>query len=313
VPVIITSLRDDTVGTTVRGVVMDDILNSDPIYTTLINPGASLNTPEAGDGGYIYIGGESLTEYDPTNPFDGSVISNADISYMTRIEIQGGGGIIDSTNADGTPGAPTLTSTDWYDTLTGYLDPVNQINQSMMFTIADSNLSDFSDAAVFVHPQASAALYRDWTGVTNTANPPFPARGGLVGESVDLYMYNDTISNSFQGVHINSPGGDDSSGQTQYQAILLNNTFYNDQFAIQNNSPQFTGTNSQASTALLIMNNIFDGSSQVAIDLLGQDEGTQMQYNLFFANTLNIAQTTTSTGVAPNVGGIYANPDQRGP
>ena len=33
VPVIITSLRDDTVGTTVRGVQMYDILNSLPVYT----------------------------------------------------------------------------------------------------------------------------------------------------------------------------------------------------------------------------------------------------------------------------------------
>ncbi len=77
----------------------------------------SLTTPAAGDGGYIYIGGNSLTEYDPTNPLDGSIIDNADISYMTRIEVQGGG-IIDSVNTTpATPGAPTLPNTDWYDTL----------------------------------------------------------------------------------------------------------------------------------------------------------------------------------------------------
>ncbi len=40
VPVIITSLRDDTVGTTVRGVAMFNILENDPIYTQVINPGA---------------------------------------------------------------------------------------------------------------------------------------------------------------------------------------------------------------------------------------------------------------------------------
>ncbi len=39
----------------------------------------------------------SLNEYDPTNPLEGSIIDNADISYMSRIEIQGGG-IIDSFN-----------------------------------------------------------------------------------------------------------------------------------------------------------------------------------------------------------------------
>ena len=47
---------------------------------------------------------KSLNEYDPTNPLEGSIIDNADISYMSRIEIQGGG-IIDSFNQTGTPGA----------------------------------------------------------------------------------------------------------------------------------------------------------------------------------------------------------------
>ena len=54
-------------------------------------------TPAAGDGGYIYIGAESLNEYDPTNPLEGSLIDNADISYMSRIEIQGAGSLIPST------------------------------------------------------------------------------------------------------------------------------------------------------------------------------------------------------------------------
>ena len=109
VPVIITSLRDDTVGTTVRGVVMDEIWNSAPVRNVHSRHGTALifTTPAAGDGGYIYIGGNSLTEYDPTNPLEGSLIDNADISYMSRIEIQGGG-IIDSIKLTGTPGAPTL-------------------------------------------------------------------------------------------------------------------------------------------------------------------------------------------------------------
>ena len=71
VPVIITSLRDDTVGTTVRGVVMDNIWNSAPVLpASQLESGTTLDshTPAAGDGGYIYIGGNSLTEYDPTNP-----------------------------------------------------------------------------------------------------------------------------------------------------------------------------------------------------------------------------------------------------
>ncbi len=142
----------------------------------------NLTTPAAGDGGYIYIGGNSLTEYDPTDPLEGSIIDNADISYMTRIEIQGGG-IIDSFIPGGTPGAPTLAD-DWYDQLTGYLSPVNQFNSAMMFTIDDSNLSDFSDAAVFVHPDSVNSLYVDYTGQQVATVAPFPARGSLAGEPV---------------------------------------------------------------------------------------------------------------------------------
>ena len=61
VPVIITSLRDGTVGTTVRGVVMDDIWNSAPVQVYQAAQAGttfSTTTPEAGDGGYIYIGAE---------------------------------------------------------------------------------------------------------------------------------------------------------------------------------------------------------------------------------------------------------------
>src|SRR5262249_36641147 len=134
VPGVMTSLRDDTVGTTVRGVVLDAIWNSAPVQTFQAGPaGFNTHTPAAGDGGYIYIGGNSLTEYSPVDPLEGSLINNADISYMTRIEIQGGG-IVNSIKLTGTGGAPTLQD-DWYDQLTGYLRPINQINSPMMFTI----------------------------------------------------------------------------------------------------------------------------------------------------------------------------------
>ena len=71
---------------------------------------------------------------------------------MTRIEVQGGGIVNTYNDISGTAGAPTITTADWWDQLAGYLAPVNQLNSPMSFTIADSNLADFSDAAVFVHP-----------------------------------------------------------------------------------------------------------------------------------------------------------------
>ncbi len=244
VPVIITSLRDDTVGTTVRGVVMDDIWNSAPVLEYLAAGAGTtlnLNTPEAGDGGYIYIGAKSLNEYDPTDPLEGSMIDNADISYMSRIEIQGGG-IIDEA-ATPNPAYPN----DLYDILSGNAGPATQFNAGFAFTIDDSNLSSFSDAAVFVHPDSLDQIDRTISS-SSAYCLPRPTRGSLVGEPVDLYMYNDTISNSGQGVHINSFPGDDTTGSTPFEATLLNNTFYNDGYAIQTIAPAFDGKNASPSS-----------------------------------------------------------------
>src|SRR5262249_26793074 len=156
---------------------------------------------------------------------EGSIIDNADISYMRRIEIQGGG-ILDTINTNGTPGAPTLTNTDYYDNLNGYLSPLNQFNSAFTFTISDSNIANFADAAVLVHRDSVIPVYRACTAGGSTA----PTRGGLVGEPVNLYMYNNTISNSANGVVINATQGANTTGNTPYLAVLMNNTFYNNPF-----------------------------------------------------------------------------------
>ncbi len=60
--------------------------------TQVVNIGTT-RAAMPGDGGLIYFGGNSLTTYDFQDLRSGSVIDNADISYMTRIEQQGGGPI----------------------------------------------------------------------------------------------------------------------------------------------------------------------------------------------------------------------------
>jgi len=351
VPVIITSLRDDTVGVVSRGVKEYDILNSWPTQKYLANANyatQTLTTPEPGDGGYIYIGGNSMTEYDPTDPLiSGSFIDNADISYMTRIEVQGAG----ITDVYDPLGTTTLTAFEWLSEKTGYgalqgffgpglTDPnaaISQLNSAMAFTIDDSVIANSADAAVFVHPGAAAGLERDWTA--NIANPalpaPFPKRSSFDGQGVDLYMYNDVIYNNVpkytppgttvptpipyaQGVHVNSESVDNTSGESAYSSVLVNDTFYQTTYAVQTIAPQWDGKNSNSSVNTLAMNDIFDGSVVFAVDIEGQAAESQLQYDLFYNNIntttkpptpgdLNV--TTNDADFAGNAGPVFGNPD----
>jgi large repetitive protein len=337
VPVILTSLRDDTVGVTARGVKEYDIFNSWPTQKYLGGVGGNANyatqtltTPEPGDGGYIYIGGNSMTEYDPTNPLvSGSFIDNADISYMTRIEVQGAG----ITDVYDPPGTTTLTFSDWLAEKTGYgyLEPftgagfigpeltdpnaaISQLNSAMAFTIDDSVIANSADAAVFVHPGAAAGLEEDWT--PNIADPslpaPFPKRSSFRPQPVDLYMYNDVIYNTEpdytppgttvptpipygEGVHINSESTGDTAGESPYAATLINDTFYQTKYAIRTIAPQFSGTNSNSHVNTLAMNDIFDGSVVFAVDIEGQAAESQLQYDMFY-NNVNTTTNPPSLG-----------------
>ncbi len=122
-------------------------------------------------------------------------------------------------------------------------------------------------------PEALDALTRGAGGI--------PIRGSLDGEPVYLYLYNDTIANSAVGVQINSENTADTAGDSGYQAVLLNNTFYNDPFGVSTLAPQYNGSNFQSDVSVLAMNNIFDGSSQIAVNLRGQAGDGQEQYNLY--------------------------------
>src|SRR5208337_4997201 len=303
VPVILTSLRDDTVGVTARGVKMYDIFNSYPVGPSTKYKGQSLTTPAAGDGGYIYIGGNSLTTYNLTDPREGSLIDNADISYMTRIEIQGGG-IVDETSTVTDPGV-------WQTTKTGYGSPLEQLNTAMAVRISGSNINAFADAGVFVHPMSANALVRTVSATGATA----PVRGTLKGEGVTLYMYNDTISNTPQGINAEAESVDDSSGESPMQLVLLNNTFYKDRYAIQTIAPQYNfattanGQNLLSHVITLAMDNIFDGSSIAAVDIEGNGGNSTLEYNLFFNNTKNVVAPNTGGFFLGNAGAVFGNPE----
>ena len=97
-----------------------------------------------------------MTEYDPTDPFDGSIIRQRRHQLHDPDRGPGRRHRQYLQRHLGQAGAPSITTTDWWDQLAGYAGPVNQLNSPMSFTIEDSNLADFSDAAVFVHPDTNA-------------------------------------------------------------------------------------------------------------------------------------------------------------
>ena len=222
---------------------------------------------------------------------------------MTRIEIQGGG-IVDETS--------TVTNVgDWQTTKTGYGSPLEQLNTAMAVRISGSNINAFADAGVFVHPMSANALVRTVSATGATA----PVRGTLKGEGVTLYMYNDTISNTPQGINAEAESVDDSSGESPMQLVLLNNTFYKDRYAIQTIAPQYNfattanGQNLLSHVVTLAMDNIFDGSSIAAVDIEGNGGNSTLEYNLFFNNTKNVVAPNTGGFFLGNAGAVFGNPE----
>jgi hypothetical protein len=305
VPVILTSLRDGTVGKTIRGIKEFNIYNNDPLQAANFK----YTTPAAGDGGYVYYGGNSLTDMNLQDPRDGSLIDNADIRYMTSIQIQGGG-IIDLNST-----APGFQS--WLQTKVGQT-PTTQFNSAMAITISDSNLANFSDAAVFVHPTSANALVRDLSVLT-TGGSPSPARdANRRGEGVVLYMVNDTIANSGPasgaggGVLANSDNIGLTGQPSPIELVLINNTFYNNPVGLHTVAPVFapgtTPTNDQV--YWLAMDNIFSNSSNTGILADGEEFGSLAQYNLYFQNlvNLNVINNTTAQ-FQGNFGAVLGNPE----
>ena len=310
VPVTITSVNDNTIGTTVNGVTMNTVI-----------PG-NVTAPKAGDGGIIMFGGNSLTSYNPQDPRSGSIIDSADIKYMTRIEQQGGGIVygIDR-NADK---SYTPTDSPFFDKF-GVQDPfltttnyATQYNAPKQLTISNSNLSTFSDGGVVDNPGFGELVVN--VNFPVTGNTAEGIGGGFAvsrntainGEPTHLYMVNDTISN----MQLNTPGTTTPQGRgygidliaqkgndfpnggvatSPAMAVILNSTFYNDSVAINSIADTFNGMNPYSHVAFLAMNNIFDlptaVPNSIAVQAAGQQDESNLQYNLFnnYATQLSYA------------------------
>jgi hypothetical protein len=297
VPAIITSLRDNTVGQTVRGVKMFNIWEKAPL-----NPNLDLTTPQAGDGGYIYFGSNSLTDYNLQDPRDGNIIDDADIRYMTRIEIQAGG-IIDI-NSTGTQsfGQEKLGQT-----------PITQYNSAQAMTISNSNLAFFKDAAIFAHANSANALERDLSALVTPTTPPttfFPITRDQNSERTQglaLFLYGNTISNSPVGVEVHSDAAAPDKDNDPEQVVLLHNTFYNDDTALHTNGFGPPNTSPFNFVYFLAMDNIFANSKNVAVQVDGYADGSQMQYNLFWQNDTSAANPQDIAVALGAVSGFQGN------
>ncbi len=271
--------------------------------------------PAAGDGGNIIFGSHTLTDYNLYDPRDGNLIDNTDIRYISRIE-QIGGGIIDLFDTTGKNGFdPKLDQP--YQQKLGL--PVNigipggpqilsygdQYNGPNSMTVSNSNLSSFRDYGFFAHPGFGAiTIPNNYTGTIG--------RGPIFGEPTQTFFVNDVFTNQPTAINIISETGADTNFQSPVQAVFLNNTFYNNGNGIASIAPAFDGTNSLSHANFLAMNNIFSNTSGTAVAINFQGEGSQLQYNLFFANGKD-TDFSTAQFIAGNNFPVFGNPQFRDP
>lgn len=303
VPVVLTSVHDNTYGTTVRGVTMNVLITGD---TQAAAPG---------DGGNIIFGSHTMTTFDLNDPRQGNLIDNVDLKYLSRVE-QIGGGIIDLYDVLGANGFdPTKEPTygekigqpiTLTDPLTGIAQTFYgpEYNQPNAMTISSSNFSDFRDFDVWAHPGFPPIT------VPENFNGSVARAGVAIGQQATMtYLVNDTFYNTqasannpaTAAVELDSNTVNDSGFPSPTEAILLNNTFYNNNIGINVNNPLVPGTtttingalpgiayngqNAFSSVDFLAMNNIFANQKTAAIDLNRQVWGSQSQYNLYSGNT----------------------------
>ncbi len=306
VPVIITSIHDNTVGTTVGNTTINTVLRGDTV------------APQPGDGGVILFGANSLTNYALQDPRSGSLIDNADIRYISRIEQQGGGLIYTYVFGTETAFNPMLDSpfaTKIGLNLGGNVGYSAQYNQAKQLTISNSNLASFSDSAFIAHPGYPALTI---TGNYNVANSGGVVRlASYLGEPTHTYFVNDTISNMRNvAIQLRTESVDNVNFPSPSMAVFLNNTFYNVGAGIVTEAPVFDGRNDLSHVSLLAMDNIFSNiapnatyptATGIAVQSLGQNYMSDLQYNLFGPDVM-----TQAVGIS-NSQPVNGNPAFRDP
>ena len=213
---------------------------------------------------------------------------------MTRIEVQGGG-IIDTGNSARKLGTRRRTMA-----TPGSVG--HQLNSAMMFTISDSNLNDFSDAAVFVHPDGAHRL--DLVARRRHSRPAaaWTASRCTCTCTTTRSRTRPWACTSTPTNVADTPGESALSGDAPQQHVLQRPVRRSRPLA-----PQFNGTNSESHVSLLAMNNIFDGSIAGRRQPLGPGgRQVEVQYNLFYNNATNLDRQQPSDGDADWAGNLGA-------
>ena len=89
----------------------------------------------------------------------------------------------------------------------------------------------------------------------------FPARGTLKGEPVTLYMYNNTISNTPQGVHVNAETGTTPPARARCSSCCSTTRSTTTPSRSRRSRRHSTDRTRSSHVATLAMDNIFDGST----------------------------------------------------
>ena len=141
----------------------------------------------------------------------------------------------------------------------------------MTFTISDSNLGNFSDAAVFVHP-GRCRLELDWT--PTIANPALPTASdayapGRARLPLHVQRHDLELGRECRSIcRINSENGNDTTGESGYSSPPLEQHVLQDHDRGRDLAPEFDGKNSNSqSTTALAMNDIFDELRIFAVGL----------------------------------------------
>ena len=321
VPVIITSLRDSSVGRVIRGERL--FAATTPAYVA----GFGFNgaDPQPGDGGIIAFGANSLSDYNLYDPRDGSLIDSADIRFISRIEQQGGGfeysfGEIPGFDArpdaidfdeQGINNSPDVPPFPLFGLPVPPGDPWYQYNTAKALTVSRSNLASFSQAGIVAHPSGVSQIHFQ---KHPQQGQPALGRGSALGSPVLLHLFNNTISNTPVGIQITSETANNTADPAPYLGVFYNNTFYNNGEGIHTEAPLFNGQNSLSHIYFLAMDNIFANSTDAAVRIVGQNRGSQLLYNLYDSNVVDVDTSGADFFAGPfNAQAIFGNAGLRNP